>query len=148
MSDILKVVACCLVNAKGEILLATRNDNVDFIDGISSDDSPVDSNDYTWEFPGGKVEPGESLKTALSREMREELNINISNSCLSPLTFTSFKIDNSRSILLLLYVCRVWDGDIRPNLNQKLRWVNKIDLIKYRMPLANRDLVPFVRDNI
>ena len=98
-----------------------------------------------WEFPGGKVEAGETPENALIREIKEELNIDISRNCIAPLTFSEFDYNNFH-LLLLLYVCRKWEGIPMPQEGQKLNWVYPQNLKNYKMPPADLPLIPILRD--
>lgn len=98
-----------------------------------------------WEFPGGKVEPGETPEEALIREMQEELGIDTWASCLAPLTFASHKYDDFH-LLMPLFVCRKWQGIPRSRENQALKWVRAQDLKNYPMPEADLPLIPVLRD--
>ena len=98
-----------------------------------------------WEFPGGKVEPGETPEEALIREMQEELGIDTWASCLAPLTFASHKYDDFH-LLMPLFVCRKWQGIPRSRENQALKWVRALDLKSYPMPEADLPLIPVLRD--
>ena len=98
-----------------------------------------------WEFPGGKVEPGETPEEALIREMQEELGIDTWASCLAPLTFASHKYDDFH-LLMPLFVCRKWQGIPRSRENQALKWVWAQDLKNYPMPEADLPLIPVLRD--
>ncbi len=98
-----------------------------------------------WEFPGGKVEPGESPETALIRELQEELGINTWQSCLAPLTFASHSYDDFH-LLMPLFACRKWEGIVQGKENQALKWVKPADLAKYPMPEADVPLIPILRD--
>ncbi len=98
-----------------------------------------------WEFPGGKVESGEMPEEALIREIKEELSININKSCIAPLAFSTATYD-SNNLLLLLYVCRVWKGEIKMKEVDDIKWVEKRDLRKYNMPKGNESLVAMVID--
>ena len=85
-----------------------------------------------WEFPGGKVEKNESPENALVREIKEELNININNKCIAPLTFSEFKYEEF-NLLLLLYICRRWDGTLMSMENNPIKWVKANKLREYNM---------------
>ncbi len=128
---IVLVSAVVLVDRDGKILLAQR--------------PPGKSMEGLWEFPGGKVESGETPERALIRELQEELGISTWQSCLAPLTFASHAYDTFH-LLMPLFICRKWDGIPRPKENQKLVWVSKSDLRDYPMPPADKPLIPIIRD--
>jgi 8-oxo-dGTP diphosphatase len=98
-----------------------------------------------WEFPGGKVHPGEAPEDALIRELREELAIDTAASCLAPLTFASHAYDDFH-LLMPLYVCRVWQGQPRGTEGQALRWVRPVDLRHLEMPPADLPLIAHLID--
>jgi len=98
-----------------------------------------------WEFPGGKVEPGESPEGALVRELHEELGIETWNSCLAPLTFASHSYDDFH-LLMPLFACRKWNGIVSPRECQALAWVHAEKLKDYPMPAADIPLIPILRD--
>ena len=98
-----------------------------------------------WEFPGGKVEFGETPEQALVRELSEELGIKTWNSCLAPLTFASHAYERFH-LLMPLFVCRKWEGIVLPKENQELKWVYSKELTNYPMPPADVPLIPFLRD--
>ena len=98
-----------------------------------------------WEFPGGKVEPGESPEGALVRELHEELGIETWNSCLAPLTFASHSYDDFH-LLMPLFACRKWNGIVSPREGQVLAWVHAEKLKDYPMPAADIPLIPILRD--
>ena len=98
-----------------------------------------------WEFPGGKVEVNEVPENALIREIKEELNIDIKNKCLAPLSFSEFNYKEFQ-LLLLLYVCRRWEGQPRSMENNELKWVRPNMLRKYKMPPADDSLIYCVQD--
>ena len=94
-----------------------------------------------WEFPGGKVEPGERPETSLIRELDEELGIAVKEECLAPLTFASHLYPDFH-LLMPLYVCRRWEGIVQPREAQTLKWVRPSDLRNYPMPPADEPLIP------
>ena len=125
------VVSIALINDEDEILLSKRPGKK-HLSGF-------------WEFPGGKVEKGETPEKALIREIKEELNININNKCIAPLSFSEFDYKDFQ-LLLLLYICRRWDGHPMPMENNKLRWVKPNMLRKYKMPPADDALIYSLQD--
>jgi 8-oxo-dGTP diphosphatase len=98
-----------------------------------------------WEFPGGKLEPGERPEDALIRELREELGIEVNAACLAPLTFASHAYDDFH-LLMPLYICRRWDGGVIAREGQKLAWVRANKLRDYPMPPADIPLIPHLID--
>ena len=127
----LLVSAVALIDQDGRILLAQRPKGKS-MSGL-------------WEFPGGKVETGETPEAALIRELEEELGINTWKSCLAPLTFASHAYDDFH-LLMPLFACRKWDGIPIAQENQALKWVRKQDLRSYKMPAADIPLVPILYD--
>ena len=125
------VSAAVLVDKDGRILIAKRPDGRSMA-GL-------------WEFPGGKVEPGETPEQALVRELSEELGITTWNSCLAPLTFASYAYDQFH-LLMPLFVCRKWEGVVLPKENQELKWVYSKELKNYPMPPADIPLIPILRE--
>jgi 8-oxo-dGTP diphosphatase len=126
MSRLVLVVACALVDADGRILIAQRPQGKKMA-GL-------------WEFPGGKVEPGETPEATLVRELREELGIETRSACLAPLTFASHAYEDWH-ILMPLYVCRRWEGIPQPREGQALKWVRAKELRQYPMPPADLPLI-------
>ncbi len=98
-----------------------------------------------WEFPGGKVEAGETPEAALIRELKEELDIDTWQSCLAPLTFASHAYDDFH-LLMPLFACRKWEGIVQPQEEQTLKWVRPPELRDYPMPPADIPLIPILRD--
>lgn len=125
------VAAVALVDRDGRVLLTKRPDNKSMA-GL-------------WEFPGGKVEPGETPEAALIRELQEELGIDTWESCLAPLTFASHGYDDFH-LLMPLFACRKWKGIATGREGQELAWVPANRLREYPMPPADRPLVPIIRD--
>ena len=120
------VAACALVDADGRVLIAQR---------------PVGkSMAGLWEFPGGKVEPGERPEQTLIRELDEELGIAVHEACLSPLTFASHAYPDFH-LLMPLYVCRKWEGSVTAREGQKIAWVRPNRLRDYPMPPADEPLI-------
>ena len=128
---IVLVVAVALIDVDGRLLIAQRPEGKKMA-GL-------------WEFPGGKVDPGEAPETALIRELNEELGIDVTESCLAPFTFASHAYDDFH-LLMPLYVCRVWEGQVSPQEGQAIRWVRPLDLRDYPMPPADAPLIPMLRD--
>ncbi len=129
--NLLLVVACALIDADNRILLAQR---------------PVGKSlAGLWEFPGGKLEQGETPEQALIRELSEELSITVKQDCLSPLTFASHTYEKFH-LLMPLYICRRYQGIPRGAEGQNLKWVKAADLDKYPMPDADKPLVPILKD--
>ncbi len=128
---IVVVVACALVDVDGRVLIAQR---------------PADKTMAgLWEFPGGKVSDGERPEAALIRELREELGIDVSQACLAPLTFASHAYDDFH-LLMPLYVCRRWKGEVRRLEHQALRWVRPVRLREFPMPPADIPLIAHLID--
>jgi len=132
-SPIILVVACALVDTDRRILMAQR---------------PVGkSMAGLWEYPGGKVEHGETPEEALIRELKEELSINVSESCLAPLSFASHRYE-AFHLLMPLYVCRKWEGFVAPAEGQKIGWFSLNELAQLDMPPADAPLTAMIRDMI
>ncbi|HCQ67565.1 MAG TPA: 8-oxo-dGTP diphosphatase MutT [Rhodobacteraceae bacterium] len=125
------VSAVALIDIDGRVLLAQRPEGKSMA-GL-------------WEFPGGKVESGETPEAALIRELREELGIDTSASCLAPLAFASHTYDDFH-LLMPLFACRRWTGSVIPMEGQRLAWVRAGDLKTYEMPPADVPLIPILRE--
>ncbi|PSL18004.1 8-oxo-dGTP diphosphatase MutT [Shimia abyssi] len=125
------VSAVVLVDTDGRILLAQRPEGKSMA-GM-------------WEFPGGKVEAGETPEGALIRELQEELGIDTWESCLAPLTFASHSYSDFH-LLMPVYICRKWNGIPTSNEGQALRWVHSENLRDFNMPPADLPLLPMIRD--
>ena len=120
------VAACALIDSDGRVLLAQR--------------PPGKPMEGLWEFPGGKVEADERPEETLIRELKEELNVTVSEPCLAPLTFASH-IYPDFHLLMPLYVCRRWEGMVQPLEGQAVAWVKPNRLREYKMPPADEPLV-------
>ncbi len=125
------VVACALLDADDRILLAQRPEGKAMA-GL-------------WEFPGGKVDAGETPEDALIRELKEELNVETKPSCLAALTFASHSYPEFH-LLMPLYICRRWWGTPQPQEGQNLKWVRSKNLRDYPMPEADLPLIPALQD--
>ena len=128
---ILLVVAAALIDIEGRLLLARRPEGKSMA-GM-------------WEFPGGKVEPGETPETALIRELKEEINVDISKSCLAPFTFASHEYQDFH-LLMPLYVCHRWKNDPIPREKQQLAWVTANELDRYLVLEADKPFIPLLKD--
>jgi len=122
---LLLVSAVALVDADGRVLVQQRASGV--LEGL-------------WEFPGGKIEAGETPAAALIRELREELGIDVEAACLAPAAFASEPL-GERHLLLLLHVCRKWKGTPRPLEAAALKWVRPVELHRLDMPEPDRPLI-------
>ncbi|MEM7613785.1 MAG: (deoxy)nucleoside triphosphate pyrophosphohydrolase [Pseudomonadota bacterium] len=131
MTRMVLVSAVALIDADGRVLLAQRPEGKSMA-GL-------------WEFPGGKVEPGETPEAALIRELHEELGIETWDSCLAPLTFASHSYE-AFHLLMPLFACRKWSGTPRPQEGQSIKWVLPGKLKDYPMPAADLPLIPILRD--
>ncbi|MDG1340733.1 MAG: (deoxy)nucleoside triphosphate pyrophosphohydrolase [Paracoccaceae bacterium] len=125
------VSAIALIDPDGRVLLAQRPEGKSMA-GL-------------WEFPGGKIEAGETPEVALIRELQEELGIDTWESCLAPLTFASHSYDDFH-LLMPLFACRKWDGTPQSREDQALKWVHASQLRDYPMPAADVPLIPILRD--
>ena len=121
------VVACALVDADRRVLIAQRPEG-----------KPLAG---LWEFPGGKVDPGERPEQTLIRELHEEIGVTVREACLAPLTFASYAYEDFH-LLMPLYICRRWDGEVIAREGQKLAWVRANKLRGYPMPPADIPLIP------
>lgn len=128
---IVLVAAIALIDKDGRVLLAQRPEGKSMA-GL-------------WEFPGGKVEPGETPEACLIREVKEELGIDTWQSCLAPLTFASHSYEDFH-LLMPLYACRKWEGIARGIEGQNLEWVRPVRMADYPMPPADVPLVAMLRD--
>ena len=136
-TKMLLVSAAALIDRDGRVLMAQRPEGKSMA-GL-------------WEFPGGKIEPGETPETALIRELDEELGINTAASCLAPLSFAShsYGASNNRAafhLLMMLYVCRRWQGRPQPMEGGALKWVRPQQLRDYPMPEADIPLIAALQD--
>jgi len=131
IKPVLTVVAVALVDTDGRVLLAQRPEG-----------KPMAG---LWEFPGGKMQDGESPEEALIRELREELGINVKQACLAPLTFASHEYEKF-FLLMPLFVCRRWEGTATAQEGQELAWVHPTRLRDYPMPPADVPLIPTLMD--
>ena len=130
-ANIKLVVACALVDKDGRVLVAERPAGKSMA-GL-------------WEFPGGKVEAHETPEAALIRELKEELLIDVTAACLAPLSFASHAYDDFH-LLMPLYVCRKWDGQVTPQEGQQTQWLRPRDLFDLPMPPADKPLIAALRD--
>jgi 8-oxo-dGTP diphosphatase len=125
-AKVVLVAACALIDTDGRVLIAQRPEGKSMA-GL-------------WEFPGGKVDPGERPEDALIRELKEELGIVVNEACLAPLTFASHSYEDFH-LLMPLYVCRRWEGMVTARESQKLAWVRPNRLREYPMPPADVPLI-------
>jgi len=124
--NILLVVAVALIDTDNRVLLAKRPEGKQLA-GF-------------WEFPGGKIDPGERPEESLIRELAEELGIEVSADCLAPLTFASHGYEDFH-LLMPLYVCRKWQGMVMAREQQELKWVRAAELRNYKLPPADIPLI-------
>ena len=125
------VVACALVDTDRRVLIAQRPEG-----------KPLAG---LWEFPGGKIDPGERPEQTLIRELHEEIGITVKEACLAPLTFASYAYDDFH-LLMPLYICRKWQGFVQSREGQALKWVRPQALRDYPMPPADAPLIPHLVD--
>ena len=125
------VSACALLDMDNRILLAQRPEG-----------KPMAG---LWEFPGGKIEDGETPEEALIRELHEELGVTTWESCLAPLSFASHSYEKFH-LLMPLFICRKWEGYPTPRENQQIKWVRARDLRQFPMPPADEPLIPALMD--
>ena len=129
------VAACALIDPDRRVLIAQRPEGKAMA-GL-------------WEFPGGKVEPGERPEETVIREMHEELGITIQEACVAPFVFASHSYAEFH-LLMPLFLCRRWEGIAQPREGQKVAWVRPrdlaIDSARYPMPPADAPLIPMLRD--
>ena len=125
-ASLLIVAACALIDADGRVLIAERPAGKAMA-GL-------------WEFPGGKVEAGETPEETLIRELLEELGIVVRDACLAPLSFASHAYPDFH-LLMPLYVCRRWEGQVTAKHHARLAWVRPNKLRDYPMPPADGPLI-------
>jgi 8-oxo-dGTP diphosphatase len=128
---ILLVVAAALVDVDNRVLIAERPAGKSMA-GL-------------WEFPGGKIGDDESPEAALVRELREELSIEVCDTCLAPFTFASHAYETFH-LMMPLYLCRRWEGELNPREGQRIKWVRASRLAEFPMPPADLPLIPMLRD--
>jgi len=127
----LLVVACALIDMDQRILIAQRPNGGEMA-GL-------------WEFPGGKIEAGETPEQAIARELQEELGVDVKGACLAPLTFASHSYENFH-LLMPLFICRKWQGIPVAKEHQDLKWVRANRLSQYSMPAADEPLIAHLCD--
>ena len=131
LSRVVLVAACALIDADGRVLIAQR--------------PPHKAMGGLWEFPGGKIEAGETPEATLVRELEEELGIAVEEPCLAPFTFASHAYPDFH-LLMPLYVCRRWEGTPSPREHTALKWVRPRELGAWPMPPADLPLIAMLRD--
>ena len=131
MTSLLLVVAAALVDVDGRVLICQRPEGKQLA-GL-------------WEFPGGKLEAGETPEQCLIRELNEELGIEVKYACLAPFVFASYSYDDFH-LLMPLYLCRRWEGVVERREHAALAWVEPMKLASYPMPPADAPLVAYLRD--
>ena len=133
MVKIVLVAACALIDIDGRVLIGQRPEGKQLA-GL-------------WEFPGGKVEEGETPEACLIRELNEELGITVANACLAPFVFASHTYETFH-LLMPLYLCRRWEGFVTAKEHAALAWVKPSKMADYPMPPADAPLVAWLRDMI
>ena len=133
MTKIVLVAACALIDVDGRVLIGQRPEGKQLA-GL-------------WEFPGGKVEEGETPEACLIRELNEELGITVANACLAPFVFASHTYETFH-LLMPLYLCRRWEGFVTAKEHAALAWVKPSKMADYPMPPADAPLVAWLRDMI
>ena len=128
---IIFVSTCIIIDSDNKILLSTREHKSDF-------------SEY-WEFPGGKMKLNETPEECLIRELKEEINIDVSKECIAPIGFSSFSYE-SFHVVLLLFITRKWVGNPKPLEGNRIKWVKPYELKNFKMPEANKSLLPFIFD--
>jgi 8-oxo-dGTP diphosphatase len=131
MPNLLVVAACALIDPDNRVLIAKRPEG-----------KPMAG---LWEFPGGKVEPGETPESAIIRELQEELAVRVTEACLAPFTFASHDYGEFH-LLLPLFVCRRWEGWPQPREAQQIKWVKANRLRQFPMPPADEPLISHLAD--
>jgi 8-oxo-dGTP diphosphatase len=131
MKPSILVAAVALIDEENRVLIARRPEGKS-MPGL-------------WEFPGGKVEPGETPEDALCREIKEELGIELCRTCLAPFNFASHAYETFH-LLMPLYLCRQWDGAVTAREGQEIAWVRTAKLAQYPMPPADAPLIAPLRD--
>jgi len=131
VKSLILVAAAALVDVDGRVLICQRPEGKQLA-GL-------------WEFPGGKLEPGETPEACLIRELNEELGIEVNAACLAPFVFASHGYDDFH-LLMPLYLCRRWDGFVQKREHQALAWALPTKLADYPMPPADAPLVAYLRD--
>lgn len=133
MTKLLVVAACALIDADGRVLVSQRPDGK--------------MHAGLWEFPGGKLEDGESAEEAVVRELYEELKVEPCERCLQPFSFSSFAYDDF-NLLMPLFLCRQWDGFVSPSEGQAVKWVFPDRLLKLNLVPADIELARELRDRL